>query len=101
MNARLSISQAGYNTVSDVLQASCRALLVPFTSGGETEQLARARRLEEMGLATVVLENELSGRPLASAIEDTLSQSPHADQLSINVDGAAQTARILRQLMGQ
>ena len=101
MNARLSISQAGYNTVSDVLQANCRALLVPFSSGGETEQLARARRLEEMGLATVVLENELSGLPLASAIEETLSQSPQADQLSINVDGAAQTARILRQLMGQ
>ena len=101
MNARLSISQAGYNTVSDVLQAKCRALLVPFTSGGETEQLARARRLEEMGLATVVLDHELSGQPLASTIQDTLSQSPPANQLTINVDGAAHTARILQELVGQ
>ena len=101
MNARLSISQAGYNTVSDVLQAQCRALLVPFSSGGETEQLARARRLEEMGLATVVLDNELSGQPLASTIKNTLSQSPPANQLTINVDGAAHTARILQELVGQ
>ena len=101
MNARLSISQAGYNTVSDVLQAQCRALLVPFSSGGETEQLARARRLEEMGLATVVLDNELSGQPLASTIKNTLSQSPPANQLTINVDGASHTARILQELVGQ
>ena len=101
MNARLSISQAGYNTVSDVLQANCRALLVPFSSGGETEQLARASRLQEMGLATVVLDNELSGPPLASAIEATLSQSLPAKQVSINVDGASQTGRILRELVGQ
>ena len=101
MNARLSISQAGYNTVSDVLQANCRALLVPFSSGGETEQLARASRLQEMGLATVVLDNELSGQPLATAIKATLSQSLPANQLSINVDGALQTGRILRELVGQ
>lgn len=47
--ARLSISQAGYNTVCDVLQAKCRSLLIPFSASGETEQSARAERLQNSG----------------------------------------------------
>ncbi|MBZ4138289.1 hypothetical protein JYG56_22835, partial [Escherichia fergusonii] len=49
--AALSISQAGYNTVCDVLRAQCRSILVPFTAGGETEQTVRANRLAALGLA--------------------------------------------------
>ena len=49
--AELSVSQAGYNTVCDVLQAGCRAILVPFAAGGETEQTVRAERLQRLGLA--------------------------------------------------
>ena len=45
----LSISQAGYNTVADILQAGCPALLLPFESGGETEQRLRADKLSEVG----------------------------------------------------
>jgi predicted glycosyltransferase len=44
--AELSISQAGYNTVCDLLVTGCRSILVPFTAGGETEQSVRASRLE-------------------------------------------------------
>ncbi len=57
--AELSISQAGYNTVCDILQAQCRSILVPFTAGGETEQSVRAARLEALGLAIALPENGL------------------------------------------
>ena len=57
--AKLSISQAGYNTVCDILQAQCRSILVPFTAGGETEQSVRAARLEALGLAIALPENGL------------------------------------------
>ncbi|MFM9975854.1 MAG: glycosyltransferase family protein, partial [Beijerinckiaceae bacterium] len=40
--ARLSISQAGYNTVADILAAGCRSVLVPFAGGEESEQSERA-----------------------------------------------------------
>ena len=40
--AELSVSQAGYNTVCDLLRARCRAVLIPFAEGGETEQSERA-----------------------------------------------------------
>ena len=42
---RVSVSQAGYNTVLDILRAGARAVLVPYEAERETEQLARADRL--------------------------------------------------------
>ncbi len=98
-NAQLSISQAGYNTVSDVLQAGCRSVLVPFTLGGETEQLARAQRLKELGMATLVTEDELSVGQLAASIQTALSQAPPSVPAAINADGANNTASILRDLI--
>src|SRR5262249_25056684 len=53
-NCRLSVSQAGYNTVMDVLAASARSVVVPFAEGGETEQPTRARLLADRGLLTVL-----------------------------------------------
>lgn len=100
-NAQLSVSQAGYNTVSDILQARCRSVLVPFSSGGETEQAARAERLKELGLASVVSEAQLSARNLASAIQAALLQDPLSAPVSINTNGAKTTARLLRNLVSE
>ena len=40
----VSVSQAGYNTVLDILHARARAVLVPFAAERETEQSVRAER---------------------------------------------------------
>jgi predicted glycosyltransferase len=100
---RLSVSQAGYNTVSDVLQAGCRALLIPFSSHGETEQADRAARLERLGLATVLPDDVLSDEPLgekfATAIHRALSQDPPPMAPAINTSGADGTANHLRTLL--
>ena len=100
--AQLSISQAGYNTVSDVLQAGCRSVLVPFSSGGETEQAARAARLEELGLATVVSEEQLSAQNLTSAIQQAMTlPALHSSPIVIDAEGARNTSRILRELASE
>lgn len=97
-NARLSVSQAGYNTVCDLLQARCRSVLIPFAAGGETEQSERARRLAELGLAAVVSEDELTPESLAATMAGAPSPAAHR----INLDGALETARILaRRLAGR
>jgi predicted glycosyltransferase len=90
-NARLSISQAGYNTVCDVLRARCRAIFIPFAEGGETEQSDRADRLETLGIAMVVREDQLTPESLAEAMKRVPAPSAH----QINLNGAAETARIL------
>ncbi len=95
--AGLSVSQAGYNTVCDVLQAGCRSVLVPFASGGETEQTVRAERLAARGLAHVVPEEGLTGAVLAKAIEGALAGAPPATA-DLRLDGARQTASLLQNL---
>ncbi|MCF3642655.1 glycosyl transferase, partial [Rhizobium sp. TRM95111] len=92
--ARLSVSQAGYNTVCDVLRAGCRAVLVPFTTGGETEQATRAERLERLGLAAVLPEETMTGAGMAEAVAAMLSAGP-VPSSGLDLDGAAKTAEIL------
>ena len=92
--ARLSVSQAGYNTVCDLLRAGCRALLVPFAADGETEQTERAKKLEALGLASIIPEEGLNAETLGTAINQALSRpSPPANALDL--DGARKTAEIL------
>jgi predicted glycosyltransferase len=98
--ASLSISQAGYNTVADLLAARCRSVLVPFAQGGETEQTDRAERLQARGLAAMIEEANLDADALASAIERAFAlPKPETD---IDLDGANATAAILaKRLTGR
>lgn len=98
--ARLSISQAGYNTVCDILQARCRAVLIPFAAGGETEQTTRAEKLQELGLAVSVDEATLSAQALIEAIPAALTLDLAA-AVPLRLDGAQRTAAILRELLAE
>jgi predicted glycosyltransferase len=93
--AKLSVSQAGYNTVCDVLRAGVRSLLIPFTAGGETEQTARALRLQERGRALVLTEAELGVDTMRTAIEKALA-APAGDLPDLDLDGAHKTGAIIR-----
>lgn len=95
--ARLSVSQAGYNTVADVLVAGVRAVLVPYAQDGETEQSLRAAYLAQAGRATVVSEAGLDPASLAAAIDAALTAEPAA--LAVDLGGADRTATMLRDLL--
>ncbi|THF48587.1 glycosyltransferase family protein [Allorhizobium terrae] len=98
--AKLSISQAGYNTVCDLLRAKCPALLVPFAAGGETEQTVRAQKLEALGLAKVILEDGIKGAAMAEAITAAKAlQFP--ENLTVSLNGASETARLITELLDQ
>lgn len=99
-NATLSVSQAGYNTVCDLLVARCRALLVPFAAGGETEQCVRAEKLVALGLARIVREDGLTGEAMAKAVLQA-RDLVFPDELPIALDGAAETARFIRARLAQ
>lgn len=96
--ARLSVSQAGYNTVADILMAGCHALLVPYAVDGETEQTDRAERLERIGRVGVIAESTLSDASLATAIKREIARDLPAPALQISVDGSARSADILCRL---
>ncbi len=97
-DARVSISQAGYNTVADVLAApGCRAVLVPFADLGETEQDHRASALEARGLAIRVASDDLTPATLAAAVDRSLDLPQR--MTTFPLDGAARTGSILEQAL--
>lgn len=94
--ARVSVSRAGYNTVADILQAGCRAVLLPFDDEGETEQKQRAARLAALGRVRAIIPEALTPAALAAAIDATAAD-PDPDRLALDLDGAPASARILRE----
>ncbi|VAV96542.1 FIG00989085: hypothetical protein [hydrothermal vent metagenome] len=98
--AQLSISQAGYNTAADILRARCSSVLVPFSSGGETEQSRRAAKLTKLGIVASISEVGLTPERLAEVINNALAGSQHArPDIEIALDGANRTAILLLKLL--
>jgi len=96
----VSVSQAGYNTVMDILQAKTRAVLVPFAAGGETEQPLRAAALATRGWAVTVSEASLDAASLAAAITRAATGQP-PDVASLRCDGATETARLIARWLNE
>ncbi|MBB4287145.1 glycosyltransferase family protein [Roseospira goensis] len=94
--ARLSVSQAGYNTVVETLAARCPAVLVPWGDGDESEQRDRAAVLDRLGLARALDPADLSPARLAGAVDDALATLPRrTDVTGIALDGIARTREAL------
>ena len=97
-SARLSISQGGYNTMMEVLDAGVRAVVVPYAGGLETEQTLRANLLAARGLVEVVGEEELGPESIAAAVSRALAKPPPGGLAGVDTSGDAATARALRDL---
>ncbi len=93
----LSVSQAGYNTVVEVLRLGKPMVLVPFETATETEQRIRAERLTGLGLAETVWGAELTPSSLARAIDRVLSR-PSGRRSGLDLEGAATSARLIAAL---
>ncbi|MBZ8133167.1 glycosyltransferase family protein [Afifella sp. IM 167] len=97
--ARLSVSQAGYNTAVDILAAGVAAVFVPFAEGSESEQTQRAELLTKGGLAVLLPEARLSPETLAGAIDEAMAL--HPPRSSLRLDGARESARYLISAAGE
>ena len=93
-NCTVAVSQAGYNTITDVLLTGASTIIVPFEGDGETEQLQRARKLQDWGVARMISEHELSASTIAAAVDRCAAQPPVCDR-SFDLDGANGTARYI------
>lgn len=98
--AALSISQAGYNTVADLLRARVPTVLVPFAEARETEQTVRAQALAARGLARVVAAEALSPTRLAGAVDAAFAAGPPAES-GVRLDGARTAARLLGEALAE
>jgi predicted glycosyltransferase len=95
--ASLSVSQAGYNTVLELLAHRVRAVVVPYEGSGD-EQPLRAGLLAERGLLEVVPEPALSPARLAAAMDATLGRPDFPAPARLDLDGATRSVEILAEL---
>ncbi len=98
--ARVSVSQAGYNTVAETLACGTPMVLVPFAEGGEDEQTVRARRLTANGLAHTLDARDLTPTALARAIDEAVC-TPAGNRPEVALEGARRSAELLCRLVEQ
>lgn len=95
----VSVSQIGYNTAVDLLQAGCPAVLAPFEEGGETEQRQRAEAFADRFGMAALPPGDPSPEALARAVEQARKGGPRlADPTRgsepIDLDGARRSVAI-------
>ncbi len=95
--ARLSVSQCGYNTTMDLLKTQVPALLIPFAEASKNVQNIRALKLEQLGVARVLAEVELNVDNFIREIDSLLLYK--LEPSALRLDGASQTLKIISQLL--
>ena len=95
MNCALSISQGGYNTVMEILYAKCRAVIVPYAGGVETEQTLRAELLAGKGVLQIADEEGLTASKLAEKVDAAFAGPP--SRAEIDVTGGETTVALLKK----
>lgn len=93
----LSVSQAGYNTVLDLVTAGGPAIVVPFDAGGETEQGLRAEALAQARLATCLRLETLTPQRLAD--EAVVAMARPAPTASILIDDGRRAVAAVKLLL--
>jgi len=105
MASSVSISQAGYNTLVDILRTGVAAVLVPYAKGEEQEQTIRAQKFSSAGRLVLLEEDALNSTSLLKAVvrakqlhdgskgSGSLATSPG----SPTVEGVDQTAQLVGQ----
>ncbi len=95
----VSVSQAGYNTAADVLEARCRSLMVPFDAGGETEQTRRAEALARRGIARLLRPADLTPERLLAEVRAARAAPPPPEAQRPQLGGGPRSAEILAEAL--
>jgi UDP-N-acetylglucosamine--N-acetylmuramyl-(pentapeptide) pyrophosphoryl-undecaprenol N-acetylglucosamine transferase len=74
--AALVVARAGATTVAELTACGRPAILIPYPHAAHGHQERNARAVEAAGAAVTVLERDLTGAALGSAIADLLADRP-------------------------
>lgn len=99
-HCRLSVSQAGYNTVMEITAVAARAVVVPFSEGQESEQQLRAEALAARGALHLLAEPDLTPAALAATIDRALA-GPAPASAALDRNGAARSVELLGRWVGR
>jgi predicted glycosyltransferase len=97
--AAASVSQAGYNTLVETVRARTPAVVVPFETDREREQLMRAEAFAARGLVRVLRSRDLAPQALAQAIDDSAESA--LPEAAIDFGGREGTVQALRTILAR
>lgn len=96
--ASLSISLGGYNTTMNVLKTGVNSMIYP--SNKDSEQGIRAKKLEQLGILSVIHPEDLQADRLAQKIATCLEKVPTISAFeNLELQGAQKTAQMLKDLI--
>lgn len=98
-NAAVSISQAGYNTLIETVKARTPAIVVPFETDREQEQVTRARAFVDLGLVRMMRSKILEPHALARLIDATVGSTPPTAAIDFN--GGEGTVRAIKAVLAR
>lgn len=100
-SATVSISQAGYNTMMDILASDVPAVVVPFAAGRENEQAMRASRLAALGRVEVLDEPDICRERWLAAIAAAIGNAARtAATTGIDMNGVDCSRRVIARYIG-
>lgn len=91
----VSVSQAGYNTVMDILKSGARSVLVPFSEAGEVEQTLRATLLQQHRRIVALAESDLTPESLAASIDQAMKLPQQT--IEFKMEGAEVSVQLLNE----
>lgn len=97
--ADVSISMAGYNTCMNILITGVKALVLPFTGDNDDEQTIRTRKLERLGVVTMIHPEELQPDLLAGKILRSLQSRLATLDPPLDTQGVEKTSAFLADLL--
>ena len=96
--ADVSVSLAGYNTCMNLLVTRVPALVYPYLR--QREQPLRVAKIKNYLTIKILQDKDISPIPLGGHIQQMLGASRPPDGVSLNLDGAENSARYLIEWMG-
>lgn len=78
----VSVSQAGYNTIMDLLVTRTPALVIPFEGVSEKEQLIRSKMLAQHNIVNVLREKNITNENMLAA----LAKVPRIPDYTLDID---------------
>jgi len=99
--AEVVVSTCGYNTMAEILTHAKRAIVVPRVLHRK-EQLLRARRMDELGLATCIPPDEITPERLFETLQRVRAGEPTLErareQARVPLNGADEFANFCAEL---
>lgn len=77
--ASVVVSRSGANTVSEIMQIKCPAILIPLPISYLNEQMENAKIAKKWGIAHILTQDKLSSQKLLSEIDKLIAEIPEIE----------------------